>query len=142
MTAAKNYFTDPHALNMPWLDSPMSKQLLENANLMPREKRLCESYQRDGYVVIDSGLSPTALDNLVQNLAPLYEQPAQSNEGSYGTSTRLQDAWMTPNTDIRNGIRNIATCEPVLDALRLLYQREPVPFQTLNSAATCEDANY
>ncbi len=129
MTALKQYNRDPSALNMPWLDSPFAEELIKNANLSPENKKLCHDYRQNGYVVIDSGLSSELIDTVIESVNPYYYD---NSLRTFSSKTRIQDAWLAPDHKMRCAVRSVATEKTVLDTLRVLYQREPVPFQTLN----------
>lgn len=105
-------------VNLPWTDSPFFTQALAASALDAPTRALVEAFARDGYVVIDldlPGFEATA-DAIIGDLA-----------GRYAGERRLQDAWQ-----VNDQVKALA-CEPrVLELLRTLFQREPIPFQTLN----------
>ena len=87
-------------------------------------------FQRDGYLVIDSGLKPEVLDGIVADLAGKFVPQAQATDGlrlAYRDERRIQDAW-----SISRHVLDAALAENVRDALKQLYERSPFPFQTLN----------
>lgn len=64
---------------------------------------------------METGLPESTFDRIIELLAPHY------------TSPRIQDAWsITPL------VKDLAGCPNIMDMLRILYRREPFPFQTLN----------
>jgi ectoine hydroxylase-related dioxygenase (phytanoyl-CoA dioxygenase family) len=97
------------------------------------------TFERDGYLVIDPGLDEATLDGAVRDLEGEFrpERFARLRRGpfgrpplkrySYRDATRIQDAWRTS----RN-VRAIALAPRVLGVLQALYDRRPLPFQTLN----------
>ena len=115
-------------MNMPWFMTPFFKTLLQEANLSPADRTLVESYSRDGYIVIDAKIPD--LDafsaRLIRDLDPLYRGRG-----------RIQDAWKE-NTDAKT----LATLPEINRILRLLYQRDPIPFQTLNFAKGTEQHTH
>ncbi len=104
--------------NMPWIESPFFESELKKAALSPDMEALVRHYAEEGYVVFDPEVSLGTIDDAVKALAPTY---AEQNV------TRIQDAW-SHNPDVKA----IAIAPKVLDVLRVLYRREPIPFQTLN----------
>ncbi len=87
--------------------------------LTAAELRLVQAYRRDGFVVVEDArvLDPIDVGALWTRLEPRFADG----------SGRVQDAWA-----FDPGVRAIATHPAVLATLRLLYGREPYPFQTLN----------
>lgn len=104
-------------LNCPWVESPFLPQLLAEKQLDPASEKLVRDFAEHGYVVIDPGIDLALLDRITNiDLRPAFQ-----------TSQRIQDAWKTSEA-----VKQVALAPKVLDVLRLLYGREPVPFQTLN----------
>ncbi|TSC58955.1 MAG: phytanoyl-CoA dioxygenase [Candidatus Peregrinibacteria bacterium Greene0416_62] len=115
-------------MNVPWFMLPFFPTLLHEANLSPADQALVESFSREGYVVIDAKIPD--LDafstRLIQDLAPLYRGRG-----------RIQDAWKE-NADAKT----LALLPEIDRVLRLLYQRDPIPFQTLNFALGTEQHTH
>ena len=88
--------------------------------LSAAELRLVEAYRRDGFVVVEDARILDAIDvgGLWERLGPHFAADG---------SGRVQDAW-----SFDPDVRAIATHPAVLATLKLLYGREPYPFQTLN----------
>lgn len=103
-------------LNCPWVDSPFFERLLAAKRLDPATEEQVRQFSEQGFVVIDPGIDTATLDAAIADLAP-----------EHAASNRVQDAWRRSQA-----VQAIATAPKVLDLLRLLYEREPVPFQTLN----------
>lgn len=102
-------------MNTPWVDSPFFKQELAESSLDEATKAMAHQYAERGYLIMETGLPEGTFDRIVELLAPHYNDP------------RLQDAWkITPL------VKEVAGCQPIMDMLRILYRREPFPFQTLN----------
>jgi phytanoyl-CoA dioxygenase PhyH len=101
-----------------------------HTNLVTAEQRA--QFDRDGYFVIeDLGLPPETFDQAVADFEPLLLEEEHgeewSDEGVFYTSHRIMDAWK-----ISAPIKAIATAPRVLGILAELYDRKPLPFQTLN----------
>lgn len=115
-------------MNVPWFMLPFFKTLLEEANLSPSDRTLVEAFARDGYVVVDAEVPD--LDQfaarLIQDLEPRYQGKG-----------RIQDAWKV-NADAKT----LSTLPAIDRILRLLYQRDPIPFQTLNFAEGTEQHTH
>lgn len=113
------YFRVPSATAFPPLDSPFTDRLLGCIAPDHPLRDHAVRFARDGYTVLDLGLADAAAlaERIVRDLAPRY--PAAPR--------RIFDAWMQ-----QDDVRALAANERVLELLRFLYQREPIPFQTLN----------
>ena len=102
-------------MNTPWADSPFLATELEESSLDETTKDQVRQYADKGYLIIETGLPESTFDRIIELLEPHYNDP------------RLQDAWkITPL------VKEVAGCPKILDILRILYRREPFPFQTLN----------
>lgn len=104
--------------NIPWVESPFFETELKKASLALEIEALVRHYAENGYVIVDPDLDEATIDAAVAALAPEF---AAKNV------TRIQDAWRE-----NEQVKHIATAPKVLDLLRILYRREPIPFQTLN----------
>ena len=115
-------------MNMPWFQTPFFKTLLEEADLAEDDKKLVATYAQDGYLIIDAKIPEldSFCERLIAALAPLYR--------GHG---RIQDAWKE-NTDAKA----LALLPEIDRVLRLLYQRDPIPFQTLNFAEGTEQHTH
>lgn len=104
------------SINLPWVESPFFNQELQQANLDPVLAEQVRQYAEDGYLIFDPEIDESVLDAAREGVKPLY-----------GNELRTTDAWQTIPA-----VRQIATAPKILDMLRVLYRREPIPFQTLN----------
>lgn len=105
-------------LNTPWVESPFFDQEIDQADYDFKTKELIRRYAEDGYVVFDPQIDEVAIDAVVKGLKPRF---AADN------TNRIQDAW-----EYNDAVKQIAAAPRVLEVLKLLYRREPIPFQTLN----------
>lgn len=104
-----------YRMNTPWVDSPFFAKELAESSLDENTKQMARQFAERGYLIMETGLPENTFDRIVELLAPHYNDP------------RLQDAWkITPL------VKEVAGCQPIMDMLRILYRREPFPFQTLN----------
>ena len=111
----------PRAQNLPWTESPFFEQEIQTSVLNDEEKAFVRRFAEDGYVIFDPQLDESLIDALNNSMAPHFEKIEE------GGDKRIQDAWTYDDH-----VRKLAVSDNVLDRLRLLYQREPIPFQTLN----------
>lgn len=86
-----------------------------------------EFYNRNGYILLEEnlleGIDTEVLDNYVNERA--------SREG------RFQDAWQGCTQ-----VRDLARHPRILEILKELYEREPIPFQTLNFVVGTEQRTH
>jgi Phytanoyl-CoA dioxygenase (PhyH) len=115
-------------LNLPWVDSPFFEQLLKSSSLDESTKKLVKSFAKDGYLVID-------ID--IDEFDVICEKIIQDLSSQYKSSVRIQDAWCS-----NMYVKQIATHSKVLDILKVIYQREPIPFQTLNFCKGTQQATH
>jgi hypothetical protein len=104
-----------YPMNQPWIDSPFFEQELQQSALEENTKQLVKDYAEKGYLILDTELPESTFDRIIELLKPHY------------SSSRIQDAW-----NITPLVKEVAGCPRILDMLRILYRREPFPFQTLN----------
>ena len=92
-----------------------------------------QEFERDGYVVFDPEIPNNLLEGAVADLENRYRSDIQrlvEDDGVVyggGPSPRIKDAWR-----LSDNVKAIAVAPKVLVALRTLYGRKPLPFQTLN----------
>ncbi|WP_287279543.1 MULTISPECIES: phytanoyl-CoA dioxygenase family protein [unclassified Okeania] len=121
-------FTPP-VMNLPLVDSPFFEQIFSQLTLDKDTKKLVKQFAEQGYVIIDDlGIENIAetTDRIVKDLTPIYGEKGKV-KSAWIYHDRIQDAW-TFNQDVKK----IATSPKIINLLKILYQREPIPFQTLN----------
>lgn len=106
--------------NLPWIESPFFNTELRASDLSEEDKAFVKHFADEGYVIFDPKIGQALIDETVQQLQPKFNEITDGD-------MRIQDAW-----EFNDNVRKIATLDIVYDKLRLLYQREPIPFQTLN----------
>ena len=96
------------------------------SKLARRYEEQREALDRDGYLIVDPAVDEQTLDRAASDMLPeFYEgDPAPFSVRDGG---RIQDGWKSSEA-----VKAIALAPPVLDLLRGVYEREPLPFQTLN----------
>jgi ectoine hydroxylase-related dioxygenase (phytanoyl-CoA dioxygenase family) len=95
------------------------------------------AFAHDGYIVVDPGIPPAILDGMVADLSGRYGTAVTENGVNCRDQRRIRDAWR-----ISSQVREAALWPPVLDLLRELYGRTPLPFQTLNFCHGSEQAPH
>lgn len=93
---------------------------------MTLSKAEIDRFQRDGLLILDIELAETLVDKAVEGVSELLTY-SRSDVTFHSHGARIQDAWrFIPH------VRQIALDERVVRALRDLFGRRPLPFQTLN----------
>ncbi len=119
----KNFHT-----NIPWTESP-----LFNFNLNKKNKKyhdLAKKYNQDGYVVIDLKLSK----NLIRDIDNDLNSKIKNNDFKrnpkmfhYNNSPRIIEAWK-----FSQNVKKLALNKKILDILKFLYEKKPIPISTIN----------
>jgi hypothetical protein len=113
---------------MPWTESPFFYNELMESKLSDKDKELVRHFAEKGYVIVDPEVGEETIDKLVSTLMPAFDKER---------STRIQDAWKT-----NEYVKEIASSDVIMEKLRLLYKREPMPFQTLNFSVGTEQKTH
>ena len=112
--------------NLPWVESPFFEELFSNKDLTDQQRNIARKYHDDGFVVIPGLLPESLIDDVKKDVQERAFNPAFPLK-TPRDKTRVQDFWKvsTPSKDL-------ACFGPLLDILEMLYDRKPIPFQTLN----------
>jgi hypothetical protein len=87
-----------------------------------------EQFERDGYLILDSaGLAPEALDAIVDDVEGFYTSGPVRVENGVRLGLRVQEAWKASEN-----VKALALSPTILAALEELFERKPLPAQTLN----------
>lgn len=129
MEMNSRFFLDKNAMSMPWVESPFFLNLLRNSDkLTMDEKVLADQFNEKGYVTIDLDVYQQDIDAVVNDMYELINDlPKQAAGYHYNENPRLFEGWKHSNN-----IRNLSLNKKVLSTLKMLYGREPIPFQTIN----------
>ncbi len=113
-------------MNLPWVESPFFKEILNNKNLSVEHKNIAIDYNENGFVVIPKLFSENIIDEIRLDMDnkgynPKFKMTNQRD------NVRIQDFWKHSES-----VKNISCDNKILEILEMLYDREPIPFQTLN----------
>lgn len=121
------------SLACPRMDSPFLQAELRALGADARLSSQALQLRERGYLRVEGLLEPELVDAIVAGYDWLFD-PRTEFEATPDELHRLQldtnrrqDAW-----SVFAPVRSLACHEGVLDLLRALYGREPIPFQTLN----------
>ncbi|MEA2689215.1 MAG: hypothetical protein QOD51_1822, partial [Candidatus Eremiobacteraeota bacterium] len=114
----------------PWHESDDWETEAGRRGLSARERALVDTFRRDGFVVVEDArvLDELDVDGIWTRLAGRFDADGAG---------RVQDAWHDDPI-----VRAIASHSAVIDVLRVLYGREPIPFQTLNFLSGTEQRTH
>ncbi|MCD6023420.1 MAG: hypothetical protein K0Q91_336 [Fibrobacteria bacterium] len=111
-------------MNMPWVESPFFAEHLAEKNLNAEDLERVHHFREKGYVILRGAATEELADRIKREVSSLFRaEPSDGTDYNF----RVQDAWRESPA-----VRELAGNERVLATLRLLYGREPFPFQTLN----------
>ncbi len=116
--------------NLPWVESPFFEKELQQSNLSDEDKAFVKEYADNGFVVIDPKIDDLVIEGLKRGLSHSFDELlTQSKQQKLPANliNRIQDAWT-----FNEHVKEIAASQYIMDKLRLLYRRRPIPFQTLN----------
>lgn len=116
--------------NIPFTESPFFASELEKRNYSREEKQLLNQFAENGFAIISPKIEISIIDEIIKELQPRFDKDSSANK-------RLTDAWK-----YNSNVKAIATNTEIQDTLRLLYQREPIPFQTLNFPVGTEQKTH
>jgi len=122
--------------NLPWVESPFFYELLKTKNLSEAQSRLVREYHTNGFVVVSGLLPQSLIDKTQEDVEKKAFNPDFSMEGQRDP-VRVQDFWK-----ISQASKDVACFPGVLELLKLLYDREPIPFQTLNFSAGSQQRGH
>ncbi|MCC5916143.1 MAG: phytanoyl-CoA dioxygenase family protein [Cryomorphaceae bacterium] len=113
-------------MNTPWVESIFFEEELERRKLNNELKTIARDYHEKGYVVLRQVFDNELIEQVVRDmitegnnaLDPMYR---------FQDGKRLQDLWKHSDA-----CRKLATEKKIIETLQTLYDRNPIPFQTLN----------
>lgn len=121
----------PDDMPLPWMDSPFLETLLDKSDLSNNERDLVRGFARDGFMMIDPEIPSEVLDRVDADIRGRHPLDGE------GRPQRIQDAWR-----FSDAVKEIATADTVLRTLRVLYRRDPIPFQTLSFGVGTEQRTH
>ena len=113
-------------MNLPWVESPFFEKILQEKNLPSDQEDLARVYHKDGYIVLKNVFSEAEIDKVVSEMHEKGFNPTY-NLIKTRDANRCQDLW-----EHSESVKNLSTKSEILSVLEMLYDREVVPFQTLN----------
>ncbi len=113
-------------MNLPWVESPFFSDIIKTKNISVEDKKLASEYYENGFIVLSNVFSNELIDKIKSEM---NEKGFNENFPiqTFRNNIRIQDLWQYSDP-----IKELACHPKIMDMLKMLYEREPVPFQTLN----------
>ena len=124
------YFKDKNALSMPWVESPFFYELLKNSDLTQKQKDIAIKYHEQGYLIIDLNLQDIEINDIMTDVYKAIDEDTarlQVDHYQYNESPRVFEGWKESQN-----IKDLVLNKKIMDTLQFLYQKEPLPFSTIN----------
>lgn len=109
-------------LNIPWVESPFfNTYLKEKTHLDQQQKENATFYHKNGFLIIKNAIAEELVDAIRREL--------EGHLSNYFTpgDPRVMNLWKHSDS-----IKTLAGHKSIIDTLQMLYDRKPIPFQTLN----------
>lgn len=113
-------------MNLPWVESPFFSEIVQTKKLSDEDKKIATIYNENGFVVIPNLIDNDTIDQIKSDMDskgynPNFEMKNQRDQ------VRIQDFWMYSES-----VKSVSCDKKILEILEMLYDRTPMPFQTLN----------
>lgn len=128
-----DYSISEAGLSIPWFEGPFAKEILSNKLLKEEitSKEFLDIYQfiTQGYITIDLNLSDEFFKEYTRQINSKIETNlvTQNSGYHYSDSPRVFEAWKDCST-----VLDLCKHPSILNFLKLVYGRNPMPFQTIN----------
>ena len=117
---------DMSQMNLPWVESPFFSYIIKTKNIPEEDKKLASEYYENGFIVLSNIFTNELIDQIKSEM-----NDKGFNENfpiqTFRNNIRIQDLWQYSDS-----VKELACHPKIMDTLKMLYEREPVPFQTLN----------
>lgn len=114
------------SMNLPWVESPFFQKILETKKLSAADAALAKEYNEQGYVVVKNVFSKELVDQIIREMQEKGFNPDYPIE-TFRNDIRIQDLW-----EKSEPVKQMAAHPEIIKTLEMLYDREVIPFQTLN----------
>ena len=113
-------------MNLPWVESPFFSDIIKTKNISVEDKKLASEYYENGFIVLSNVFTNELIDKIKSEM---NEKGFNENFPiqTFRNNIRIQDLWQYSDS-----VKELACHPKIMDTLKMLYEREPVPFQTLN----------
>lgn len=117
---------DMSQMNLPWVESPFFSDIIKTKKISEEDKKLASEYYENGFIVLSNIFTNELIDQIKSEM---NEKGFNENFPiqTFRNNIRIQDLWQYSDP-----VKELACHPKIMDTLKMLYEREPVPFQTLN----------
>ena len=125
----KKYQTDTRSTSWPLCESPFFYDLINHIDMSDKQKELAIQFHETGYAIIDLGLTDDELDIIKSEIDTINSNEntkTQDKRYHYSKGNRIFEGWKQSKL-----LRDLSLNSKVLNFIQLIYQRPPVPFQTI-----------
>jgi ectoine hydroxylase-related dioxygenase (phytanoyl-CoA dioxygenase family) len=125
-----NKFNQKDSLSMPWVESPLFYDILENIEISDEEKEIAIKFHEDGYVILDLELSDEVIGDIFNDMKLALTRESKTLQAefyTYSDSPRLFEEWRNSEK-----IRQLCLDKKIISTLEFLYDKETFPFSTIN----------
>jgi hypothetical protein len=125
----RNFKQNHEEMNWPWVESPFFNELIKHQSLDEKNTELAKKFNEDGYVILDLNLSDEQIESFRNEIDTMNgNDEIKTQEGGYHYSKgkRIFEGWKDSEL-----LQSLSLNSIVLDTLRMLYKKEPYPFQTI-----------
>jgi ectoine hydroxylase-related dioxygenase (phytanoyl-CoA dioxygenase family) len=110
------------SINLPWIESPFfEKELEKRSHLTDKQREQARFYHENGYLILGNALDEAQTQNALSDLDGKLDHHFSP------VKPRALNLWKESKA-----IQTLAVHESILELLETLYDRKPIPFQTLN----------
>ena len=113
-------------MNIPWVESPFFKEILNAKKISLENKKIAIEYNENGFIVLNNIFS----DSIIEEVK--YEMDSKGYNQNFEMNTPRDSVKITDLWKYSEAVKNVSCNPKVLEILEMLYEREPLPFQTLN----------
>lgn len=113
-------------MSLPWVESPDFLTRLKTKNLSPELERIAIEFNQNGYVVLNGIFNDTEIESVIDEM----NQKGFNNDfkiSDHRDNFRVQELWKYSEP-----VKNLSCKKEIIEILETLYEREAIPFQTLN----------
>jgi len=101
-------------------------QILPSKNLSSEQAKLATDYHENGYVVIQNLFTEELIEEIKKDMLEKGFNPDYPID-TFRNDIRIQDLWQKSDA-----VKQMAAHPEIIKVLEMLYDREVIPFQTLN----------
>jgi hypothetical protein len=108
-------------LNIPWVHSPFFEQELKEKRLSPEMEDYARHYHTQGFVHLKGVIDSELIDAVVHEV-----------DTKHGATYSFEEPKMLDLWEKSKLVAKLAVDPQIMELLEVLYDRKPIPFQTLN----------